>query len=166
MTGTQLRQSFSEDGVRSHTALGRPAARYWRLGALVFRPDLLRISHKVLSPAGETRIVVWAIRERARFGSRPEERPSRTGLAAPSQDSLRLWIYRFKKDNGRDWPAGRRGAARPAVDPALGGAPVASPQSRILRESHSQNALRNQGWQMVSHRLNAMAPRRRSQPRP
>ena len=42
------------------------------------------------------------------------------------------WIFRFAANTGRGRP-GRRGATRPAVYPADGGAQVASPQSPILR---------------------------------
>ena len=40
------------------------------------------------------------------------------------------WIFRFETDTGRGRP-GRRGATRPAVYPADGGAQVASPQNAL-----------------------------------
>jgi len=61
MNLSELEKRFTEDGVRSLHALDSLAARFWRLGALVFRPDLFRMSHEVSSSAEGRRIVVWAV---------------------------------------------------------------------------------------------------------
>ena len=61
MNLSEPEKRFTEDGVRSLHALDSLAARFWRLGALVFRPDLFRMSHEVSSSAEGRRIVVWAV---------------------------------------------------------------------------------------------------------
>jgi hypothetical protein len=52
--------NFSEDGVRSVHRTGT-LVPIWRLDALVFRPDLVRISHQVGCSAEWQRIAVWAV---------------------------------------------------------------------------------------------------------
>ena len=53
-------EKLSEDGARPVCRTGTQVPS-WRLGALVFRPDLVRISHKVGRSAERRRIAVWAV---------------------------------------------------------------------------------------------------------
>lgn len=54
-------KSFLGDGVRSTGSLAGPAGRQQRVGALVSRPDFIRICHRVIHPARWRRIAVWAV---------------------------------------------------------------------------------------------------------
>ena len=106
----------------------------WRLGALVFRSDPFRIGQEVSHFAEWRRIVVWAVWT-CWTCLRPEGRVPRGRRSRELGRSSAGGFIAFSGDSGRGWPAGRHAAARPAVYPAAGGAPVASPQSRILRRS-------------------------------
>ena len=128
-----LRQNrFAEDGVRSYGALDGLAVRLRRLGALVFRPDFARMSHEVGPSAEWRRIVVWAIRVTGSAPCRKNVCGNRS--RGESREGRTMDLSHWK--GYRQGLANRAaGAARPAVYPAPGGAPVASPQSRILRWS-------------------------------
>ena len=133
---------FAEDGVRSFGALDGLAVRFRRLGALVFRPDFARMSHEVGLSAEWRRIVVWAIRATGSARCRKNvcgNRPVGKSRGIPTMDFSHWKGYRQGLANRA------AGAARPAVYPAPGGAPVASPQSRILRWSRN-NLLPQPGY--------------------
>jgi len=123
---------FAEDGVRPYGALDGLAVRFWRLGALVFRPDFARMSHEVGPSAEWQRIVVWAIR--ATGSARCRKNVCGNRSRGESREGRTMDLSHWK--GYRQGLANRAaGAARPAVYPAPGSAPVASPQSRILRWS-------------------------------
>lgn len=51
-TRPTLSSPFMEDGARSFTALDAQERPFWRLGALVFQPDIVRKSHQVSHSLG------------------------------------------------------------------------------------------------------------------
>jgi len=106
---------FAEDGARSCRALGGIPARFWRLGALVFQPGLVRIGHQVSHSEEWKRIVVWAVR-----GTGPARGWKNVWgktTCNPGQGNSTRWIFRFE---GMPAGTGQSGclAARPAVYPA------------------------------------------------
>jgi hypothetical protein len=101
----KVEKKISEDGVRSCAALEGElllALRFWRLGALVFRPDSFRKSHKVGhlqkvatdSSLGGQRFCASV----AHDCSRPEERfPRKTSIepwdkTAPVQNHFNFYL--------------------------------------------------------------------------
>jgi hypothetical protein len=139
---------ISEDGVRSLPALGdgHPIARFGDWAHSSSGLTEFGYSHNVSHPARWRRIVVWAL-----SGNTPEAARGRKNVCQEDRSSLRTAtyrspkrIYRFKTDTGRlglPTPDERIFAlAGPTVCQALSGAPVASPQSRILHREQNQSA--------------------------
>src|SRR5438552_921786 len=127
-----LEKLISEDGVRSLHALGESSDRsMWRLGALVFRPIRSRISSsRPLSCERATDSSLGAL-------GTPEAAPCRKNVVQKSapraRRASRSWIYRLRTGAG-SWASPWAGhpAQGAAVCQTSNGAPVASPQSRIL----------------------------------